>query len=366
MRRLARRESLGDVPLHVLDHDDGVVDDDADGEHEAEQRQHVEGEPEDRHGGERADQRHGDGEERDQARAPGLEEQDDHDHDEENRLEHNSVGAFLMYSRNLTVRRNLFARNRGPSGYGMGLKDMDGVVCEDNLFIGNRVGLYLDNSPGSLHLSDHYSGNFIAYNDIGVAFLPAVKRNAFSDNAFIDNIEQVAVMGQGAFEGNHFTVAGRGNYWSDYAGMDLRGDGVGDTPYRARQWFESLGDRIPELRFFWGSAAVAAVELSYPISHAGEARRLRSREYHDRIAHADGGLQRGFGPQPGVAQQRSTRPSRRLRSRRRARRRVRFARAREDGARRARRRGCNRRSRRGRRQGPRRRTARGRPCDRAR
>ena len=36
---------------------------------------------------------------------------------ENNRLEGNSVGAFLMYSRRLTLRRNIIANNRGPSGY---------------------------------------------------------------------------------------------------------------------------------------------------------------------------------------------------------------------------------------------------------
>ena len=57
---------------------------------------------------------------------------------ENNRIEGNSVGAFLMYSRRLSLRNNIFANNRGPSGYGIGLKDMDGVEATDNLFSGNR------------------------------------------------------------------------------------------------------------------------------------------------------------------------------------------------------------------------------------
>ena len=43
---VARREPVRDVALDVLDHDDRVVDDDADREHEAEQRQRVEREAE--------------------------------------------------------------------------------------------------------------------------------------------------------------------------------------------------------------------------------------------------------------------------------------------------------------------------------
>jgi nitrous oxidase accessory protein len=181
---------------------------------------------------------------------------------EENVLEGNSVGAFLMYSRGLSLRRNVFARNRGPSGYGVGLKDMDGVVARENLFAGNRVGLQLDNSPSSLRVHDLFERNVFACNDVGIAFQPAVKRNAFRDNCFIENLEQVAVLGGGRFEGNDFTVDGRGNFWSDYRGWDGDGDGIGEIPYRAESLFENLMDREPRLRLFQFSPAQQAVELA--------------------------------------------------------------------------------------------------------
>jgi len=181
---------------------------------------------------------------------------------EDNYLEGNSVGAFLMYSKDLTLRRNVFARNRGPSGFGVGLKDMDRTVAEDNLFLGNRIGLHLDSSPSSLRVTDTYTRNIFAFNDIGIAFLPAVKRNRFHNNGFIDNLEQVAVLGGGRFEGNDFTVGGRGNYWSDYRGYDLDGDGVGDLAYRSESLFENLMDREPKLRLFQFSPTQQAVEMA--------------------------------------------------------------------------------------------------------
>jgi nitrous oxidase accessory protein len=58
-----------------------------------------------------------------------------------NNLSDNSVGAFLMYSRRTRIIGNVMANNYGPSGYGVGLKDMDDVVIKDNRFISNRVGL---------------------------------------------------------------------------------------------------------------------------------------------------------------------------------------------------------------------------------
>ena len=84
---LARRQALAQIALDVLDDDDRVIDDDADREHETEQRQSVERDPHRRHDGERADQRHGDGDDRNDRGAPRLQEQDDDHDDEQHRLE---------------------------------------------------------------------------------------------------------------------------------------------------------------------------------------------------------------------------------------------------------------------------------------
>ncbi len=181
---------------------------------------------------------------------------------ENNWIEGNSVGAFLMYSRRLTLRRNVFANNRGPSGYGIGLKDMDGVEATDNLFNGNRVGMYFDNSPWSVDVSQHFSHNAFVHNDIGLLFSPSVKRNSFSQNSFIDNLEQVGLTGSGKFEGNRFSADGQGNFWSDYTGYDQTGDGLGDLPYVSRSLFENMMDKNPELRLFQLSPAQQTIDLA--------------------------------------------------------------------------------------------------------
>jgi nitrous oxidase accessory protein len=181
---------------------------------------------------------------------------------ENNRLEGNSVGAFLMYSRRLTLSGNIFANNRGPSGYGIGLKDVDGVEATDNLFSGNRVGMYFDNSPWSIDISQHFSHNAFTYNDIGLLFTPAVKRNYFNHNSFIDNLEQVGLTGSGTFEGNGFTVASEGNFWSDYTGYDANSNGLGDLPYVSRSLFENMMDKNPQLRLFQLSPAQQAIDLA--------------------------------------------------------------------------------------------------------
>ena len=47
----------------------------------------------------------------------------------------NSVGMFIMYSRNIVLSRNVLDHNRGPSGYGIGLKDVDGLKKSFPLFL---------------------------------------------------------------------------------------------------------------------------------------------------------------------------------------------------------------------------------------
>ena len=181
---------------------------------------------------------------------------------EDNLLSDNSVGIYLMYGKKFTLRRNTMRRNRGPSGYGLGLKEVEGYSIESNIFSGNRVGCYVDGSPYTRKPgSASFTGNTFACNDIGMTFLPAVRGNRITANNFVDNIEQVAVQGRGAITGNDFAFGGRGNFWGDYSGYDANHDGVGDQPYRARKLFESLADREPRLRLLLFSPAHDAVEF---------------------------------------------------------------------------------------------------------
>lgn len=182
---------------------------------------------------------------------------------ENNRLLDNSVGIFMMYSRRLRLLNNTIAGNRGPSGYGVGLKDMDDAIVRDNLFLDNRIGVHLDNSPREVDSVGLFEGNVFGYNDIGVNFLPSVRNNQFVNNSFIENQEQVGfTSGGNLVESNVWTVNGRGNYWSDYAGYDVSGDGLGDMSYKSEKLFEEIVSRQPELRFYLHSPAVTAIDFA--------------------------------------------------------------------------------------------------------
>jgi nitrous oxidase accessory protein len=172
---------------------------------------------------------------------------------EGNRLRDNAVGIYLMYSRNLRLRRNLLVHNRGPSGYGIGLKDMYRALIADNLIAANRVGIFAEGATLS-----HFERNFIAHNDIGILLFPSSSTNTLTANSFVDNGEQVAIEGVLSPQANRW----RGNFWSDYGGYDADGDGIGDVPYKAFRWFERLTERQSATRFFAFSLAAHAVDFA--------------------------------------------------------------------------------------------------------
>ena len=122
--------------------------------------------------------------------------------------------------------------------------------------------MYFDNSPLDAGTVNIVARNTIAYNDIGIAFVPSVKRNVITANRFEDNLQQVAVVASGTFEGNVWTQDGVGNYWSNYAGFDADGDGVGDIPHAETSLFHSLLEVHPMLRLFTLSPAQSALDLA--------------------------------------------------------------------------------------------------------
>ncbi len=179
---------------------------------------------------------------------------------ERNEFVGNSVGIYIMYSDTVDVRDNLIARNRGPSGFGIGLKEVSDYRLERNLIRENCVGVYMDDAPfrpGHAKLIE----NVIACNNIAMSVLPNSKGNVIAGNAFFDNLQSVTPLGRGDLYANAFDEAERGNYWSDYIGYDEDGDGVGEWVHEPTALFGQLIAREPRLAVFRFSPAEQAVDF---------------------------------------------------------------------------------------------------------
>src|SRR5581483_6165315 len=99
----------------------------------------------------------------------------------------------------------------------------------------------------------------LAAGEVGIRLLPNVGGLSVTGNAFVENQQQVEVAGAG---GDPAANLWRDNHWSDYAGFDADGDGIGDVPYRSEKLYEQIVDRRPELRLFALSPAVPAIDFA--------------------------------------------------------------------------------------------------------
>lgn len=177
---------------------------------------------------------------------------------EHNRYVRNTVGVFVMYSDDIRIAGNLLAGNMKFDGFGVGAKESGNIVIEGNRLVQDRVGVYFDNCPFHPGQKDLIRRNLLALCGTAVEFLGTGANNVFHDNTLRDNQTQV----QAEEEGNLMRTRWSRNYFDDYQGYDLDGDGFGDVPYESRSLSEQLLSERPELAFFRGTAALNLIDAA--------------------------------------------------------------------------------------------------------
>jgi nitrous oxidase accessory protein len=175
----------------------------------------------------------------------------------DNRYEDDVVGVFVMYSEGIVVQGNTVLRADGPAGMGVGLKESNAVRVLDNRIIQSTTGIYLDATPHRIDGEARISGNLLAYDHVGVRVHAAAGPATIEGNRFHE--ADAALKVDDRVDIGRFQL--RGNRWSDYAGYDLDGDGVGDLPHLVRGAGAGLLDRSPALGFWQGTPAAMIVDL---------------------------------------------------------------------------------------------------------
>ncbi len=171
----------------------------------------------------------------------------------------NLSGLVLMYSTDVIAGRNILADGRSPgTGFGVVLKDVNGVRLAENLIAGNRVGIQAEGTVHSLDREASVTSNRLAGNDVGVALMPSAGL-VFGGNVFDANLTQVAALGPGVERRNFWEFRGVGNTWSDYTGYDLANDGIGDIPYRSAAVEDVLVAANPTLAAYRTSPAMTVL-----------------------------------------------------------------------------------------------------------
>ena len=178
------------------------------------------------------------------------------------------TGYALMQSKRLTVTGN---RSQGDQNYGILLNFITQSTLANNIIVDVQRG----RSPG---MSSAAAGDILGaegkaifvYNsqfntlrdnvfagaEIGIHLTAGSEDNTLYGNAFIDNQSQVKYV---ANRPQDWSFEGRGNYWSDYLGWDLDGDGVGDVPYEPNDGVDQLLWRYPSAKLLMSSPAIVTL-----------------------------------------------------------------------------------------------------------
>ena len=160
-----------------------------------------------------------------------------------------SYGILLNYINDSEIRDNEVRNIRGQF-------DAEGHVIVGAE--GKAIFVYL--SQGNAIV-----GNLLAHSRIGIHVTAGSDQNDIHGNAFVDNQTQVMYVQNSAEE---WSLRHRGNYWSDYLGWDLNGDGVGDIPYRPNDGVDVLLWKYPTARVLMSSPSILLlryVQRAFPV-----------------------------------------------------------------------------------------------------
>lgn len=175
--------------------------------------------------------------------------------------EGSDVGYAIMYSSRLVIKDNV---SIGSRDQGLMLNYANGSTITGNIVRGGEKCVFIYNAN-----NNRFTGNRFEHCDIGVHFTAGSEGNALSNNAFIDNRNQVKYVGTRFLD---WSSEGRGNYWSDNTAFDLNGDGIADTAYRPNGIMDQVLWRAPTARILINSPAVSIVrwaQSQFPAIHPG-------------------------------------------------------------------------------------------------
>ena len=178
-----------------------------------------------------------------------------------NRLERNGAGVAVMYTHDVEMTGNTFADNRGPTAYGLLLKDISDSRLTGNHFTGNTVGLHIEGG-GHLNVLD----NQFSRNGWAIRLMANSPGNRFEGNVFQANSFDMSTNSRST------TAVVSGNYWDRYRGYDLNRDGKGDVAFRPVRLFSLLVASQPPSVILMRSAFVDvldATERALPVLTPG-------------------------------------------------------------------------------------------------
>ena len=125
-------------------------------------------------------------------------------------------GIWLLQSNNNTLRNNTFSNNKYDGIYSGG--------SSYNTFINNNVS----ENEGGIRLLSQSNNNILIANKVSNNYIRGTYPETGIDILW-NSPEEITYTYEGKTFANY-----TGNYWSDYTGIDVNEDGIGDTPYMGK------------------------------------------------------------------------------------------------------------------------------------
>ncbi len=184
----------------------------------------------------------------------------------------NDVAVYGFYSGiNIEGDNNIVAKNNLTRSSAIEIE-----TGSNNIILGNKLlnsgGVYITAGSSNVLFANHIENASIG-TWVG-GYSDGALNNTLYHNNFINNTEQVLTRyGGGSL--TYFDNGREGNYWSDYAGEDANGDGIGDTPYIIHYRTSTRRDNYPLMAPFdistvtmevpdWASSMLSSLQSPSP------------------------------------------------------------------------------------------------------
>ncbi len=151
-----------------------------------------------------------------------------------NIFKNNGAGVSVMFSHDVKMIHNYFEENWGDGSYGILLKEISDGIIENNRFVKNTVGIYME---GTSRIK--MNGNVFEKNGWAMKIQASCMDITVTGNNFLNNTFDMST--NGSLVLNTFN----GNFWDKYEGYDLNKDHVGDIPYRPVSMYSVIIEKNP-------------------------------------------------------------------------------------------------------------------------
>jgi hypothetical protein len=154
----------------------------------------------------------------------------------------NDVAVYGFYSGiNIEGDNNIVAKNNLTRSSAIEIE-----TGSNNIILGNKLlnsgGVYITAGSGNVLFANRIENAGIG--TVVGGYSDGALNSTLYHNNFINNTEQV-LTSYGGGSLTYFDNGREGNYWSDYAGEDADGDGIGDTPYIIHYRTSTRRDNYP-------------------------------------------------------------------------------------------------------------------------